>query len=126
MWLGIRIVFPWLCVFVALVASVGIIGTTAPAACDEAPRAFGGGVDTEVGGDGWGFVSACDVTDRSSGERVDATVVNWAGIICSIAGVIAVWLLSSAIVGLINRRRGFAGGGLALLVSGVALATYWF
>jgi hypothetical protein len=120
----VKLAFPWLCVFVALWASVGILGLTAPAACDEAPRAFGSGVHTDVGG-GWGFVSTCDVTDRSSGVRVDTTVVNWSGIICSLAGFIAAWLLGAAIVGLIDRRRGFAAAGGSLLVSVGALVTFF-
>ena len=122
---AVMFALPWLFLLIALGASGLIINGTAPAACDEAPRPFEAGVDTDVSGDDLGFVSHCDVTDRSSGVTVNTTVVNWSGTIGSAAGCIAAWLLGAAIGGLIDRRRALAGAGVAFVVSAGALLTFF-
>jgi hypothetical protein len=112
-------------VLVGLGVSGLIINGTAPAACDQASTAFQAGMRTDVSGDDFGFVSRCDVTDRSTGTTTKTTAVNWSGIIASVAGCIAAWLFGAAIGGLIDRRPALAGAGVAFLVSAGALATFF-
>jgi len=44
----VKLALPWLFLLVGPWVSVPIIGKTAPAACDEVPRAFGSGMHTET------------------------------------------------------------------------------
>ena len=101
-----------------------IINGTAPAACDQLSDAFGAGKQTKASGDRWGFVSRCEVTDRSTGATTEATQVNWSGIIASAAGCVAAWVLGATLSGLIDRGRGLAGALVALLISAVALGAF--
>lgn len=103
----LRAAIPWVCLLLAL--SVALIGldATAPVACNETPRTFTRGVTTDQSTTLGVVASRCAVTDRSTGVTVQKTVVNWSGLIASIAGCIAAWLLGAAIAGLMDRRRAF-------------------
>jgi len=120
-----RLTLPWMLLLVAVWASVLIIGGTAPAACDDLPDAFARGMDTEVSGDQWGFVSRCQVTDRATGVTTEATEVNWSGIVASAAGCVAAWVLGAVLGGLIERRHGLIVALVSLFVSAGALVVFF-
>ena len=71
---------------------------TEPVACNEVPIAFDRGVETEQSTTLEVLASMCEVTDRSSQVTVEKTVVNWSGVVASIAGCIAAWLLGASLV----------------------------
>lgn len=114
---------PWLFLLVGLWASVLIINGTGPVACNELPQAFEHGMGTEVSGDGWGIYSRCSVTDRATGATVEETIVNWSGIVTSLAGCIGAWFLGAALGGLVDRRRAALSAAIALMISAFALVT---
>jgi hypothetical protein len=116
---------PWFFLLIALLLTVPLINGTAPAACEEIPNAYGRGVHTEPSGDRWGLVSRCKVTDRPTGLATQRTVVNWTGIIASIAGCIGAWFLGAAIGGLLDRKRAFVVASIALLTASGAMVL-WF
>jgi hypothetical protein len=103
------------------IALVGL-DATAPVACDETPKAFTHGVTTDQSTALEVVASHCEVTNRSTRVTVEKTVVNWPGLIASIAGCIAAWLLGAAIAGVMHRRRAFMWAAGFALVALAALS----
>ena len=99
---------PSLFLLVALwVSVIGLFGT-APLACDNLPQAYHHGMKTRTSSTLEVVASHCEVTDRSTHETVKRTEVNWSGLVASVAGCVAAWLLGASLSGLIDWRRGVA------------------
>jgi hypothetical protein len=106
------------------VSVLGLYGT-APVACDELPQVFRHGMKTRQSTTLEVVASHCEVTDRSTHETVENTEVNWPGLVASVAGCVAAWLLGASITRLVDRRRGLAATAvLALVATGGLLVLF--
>ena len=115
-------VLPWLFLLVALWMAFLILNGTAPTPCSELPQAFDHGMKTEYSSSAIDALAAsCRATDRATHETFEKTIVNWSGIVASVAGCAAAWLLGATIARMIDWRRGLLAAAALLLVAAAAL-----
>lgn len=108
-----RRLVPWLLVLVAIPVALLGLEASAPTACSQLPGAFSSGVTTEQS-DTLGVVAShCETTRSGSGTIVEETIVNWSGLVASIALLFGAWVVGALAVNQVSRRTG--GIGIALV-----------
>jgi hypothetical protein len=119
-----RTLVPWVLLLLAVPVALAVLGASAPAACDELPRAFDEGGTTSYGSGPEGFiVDTCSWT-AANGTEEAVTVVNWSGLTVALALCVGAWFLGAAVAGRVRRRVG--AGVVALSAAAVVLGTLSF
>jgi hypothetical protein len=122
---ALKPLLPWLFLLGALGVSLMLINGTAPAACNEVPRAFTDGVQTEVGGDDLGLYSSCRVTNAAGEVEDEETQVNWSGLLAALGLCVGAWCLGAIFVGRLDPRRGALILLASALLTAAALAAFF-